>query len=62
MILTRRAILAGQPPKAILKHCTWSLSVTSTVKVLLQTWMKPSAGTGAHKQRVGLSLHMLCRC
>ncbi len=43
------------PPKDILQHCTGSLTVTSAVSVLLlQTWRKPFAGTGAPKQRVTL--------
>ena len=48
------------PPKDILKHCTWSLSITSTVSVLLQTWRKRFAGTGAPKQRVTLKLQTSC--
>ena len=47
------------PHKDILQHCTLLLSVTSEVKVLLQTWRKPFAGTGAPKQRVTLELHPL---
>ena len=38
--------------KHILRQCSRSRSVTSTVKVLLQTWWKPFAGTGALLQRV----------
>ena len=50
-----------QPPKDIRRHCTGPLNVTSVVSVLLQTWRKPFAGTGAPKQRVTLELQMLCR-
>ena len=49
------------PPKDILQHCTVSLSVTSTVEAFAKTRPKPFAGTGAHKQRVTLTLQPLCR-
>jgi len=45
----------------ILVHCTGSLNVTSAVSVLLQTWQKPFAGTGAPKQRVTQTLQPICR-
>ena len=44
------------PPKDILRHCMRLLLVMSTVTVLLQTWPKPFAGTGAPKQRATLTL------
>ena len=38
-------------PKGIFQHCSLSLAATSAVAVLLQTWRKAFAGTGAPKQR-----------
>ena len=49
------------PPKDILRHCTASLNVTSSVEAFVKTRRKPFAGTGAHKQRVILTLHPICR-
>ena len=49
------------PPKDILIHCSVSLPVTRKVDAFVETRRKPFAGTGAHKQRVALSLQTLCR-
>jgi hypothetical protein len=49
------------PHKDFLQHCTMPLAVTRTATVLLQTFRKPFAGTGAPKQRVMLTLHAIWR-
>ena len=49
------------PPKDILQDCSRLMTGTSTLKVLLKTWRKPFAGTGAPKQWVALKLHPSCR-
>ena len=49
------------PPKDILRYCLISLNVTRTAAALLQTRLKPFAGTSAPKQRVALTLNSRCR-
>ncbi len=62
--LKRCGVTILLPPKDILRHCTWSLTVTSTVytvQVFARARRKPFAGTGAPKQRVTLELQTSCR-
>ncbi len=59
MTLKRCGCSSLLPPKDILKHCTGSLSVTSTVQVFARAGRKPFAGTGAPNQRVTLELQLL---
>ena len=48
------------PPKDFIVQCSWSLSVTSTVKVFSKTEKQPFDGTGAPKQRAALELKASC--
>jgi hypothetical protein len=59
MTLKRCGCSSLLPPKDILKHCTGSLSVTSSVAVFARARRQPFAGTGAPNQRVTLELQLL---